>query len=208
MSDVPLSEKVRELAHDVDTKIGRLESLRGRVELLETAKGPEWQGKAAPERPAVPTVTSTSTPTIFIVHGHDTAAKLEVHRFLRDVTDHEPVILHDKASRGGTVIEKFERIGGSAVFAVVILTADEEGGAVNDSDLKKRGRQNVVFEFGYFVAKLGRDHTALLYEREVELPSDLDGLVYIELDAGGAWKIALARELREADIDVDGNKIF
>lgn len=205
---VPLSDKVRELVRDVDSKIGRLESLRGRVELFEMAKGPEWQGQgtsaaAASAEPA----PAAGEPTIFIVHGHDNETKLEVHRFLSRVTGRDPVILHDEASRGGTVIEKFERVGSRAAYAVVLLTADDEGRANGAADLQPRGRQNVVFEFGYFVAKIGREMTALLYEPGVELPSDVAGLVYIELDRGGAWRINLVRELREVGISADLNKI-
>jgi predicted nucleotide-binding protein len=206
----PFSEKVRELVGDVGTKIERLESLRGRVELIDTAKGPDWQGTAAAAVREAP-VPQRSAPTrerrVFIVHGHDTAAKLEVHRFVANATDHEAVILHEQPNRGATVIEKFEREGGPAAFAVVLLTADDEGRAKTADALNPRGRQNVVFEFGYFAGKIGRERTAVLYEPGVELPSDLGGLVYIELDPRGAWRQDLAREFRAAGVVVDLNKI-
>ena len=113
-----------------------------------------------------------------------------------------------KSSKGMTVIEKVEAYGSAATYAVVILTSDDLGKARDADELRPRGRQNVIFEFGYFVGRLGRARSALLYEDDVELPSDLTGLVYIPLDSAGAWKITLARELKDASIDVDANKLL
>jgi predicted nucleotide-binding protein len=120
------------------------------------------------------------------------------------------VILHDQASEGRTVIEKFEDHAGEATFAVVVLTADDLGKLAGDeeSPLDRRARQNVVFELGFFVGALGRNRVAILYEEGVTLPSDIDGLVYIPLDAQGAWKLPLARELKSARIEVDADKLL
>jgi predicted nucleotide-binding protein len=63
-----------------------------------------------------------------------------------------------------------------------------------------RGRQNVIFELGFFFGKLGRERVCVLLAGGVEEPSDIAGLVYITIDAGGAWKYQLARELTAADI--------
>ena len=70
------------------------------------------------------------------------------------------------------------------------------------------GARNVVFEFGYFVGVLGRPHVAVLYEEGVELPSDVQGLVYIHYDSRGAWKLPLAKELKAAGISVDAEKMI
>jgi predicted nucleotide-binding protein len=197
-------EGVSELRSDIANKLRRLESVRERLPLFEEAAtvrppGVVKQGAPDPEVPG----------TIFVVHGQDHAAKLAVQGFIRQVTDLDPVVLHDQPNMGRTLIEKFEGEGARAAFAVVVLTADDEGRAVRtESDgLSKRGRQNVVFEFGYFVGALGRSQTAVLYEPGVELPSDLQGLVYIPLDAAGGWKLLLARELKAAGIDVDANAL-
>ena len=66
-----------------------------------------------------------------------------------------------------------------------------------------RARQNVVFEMGFFFGALGRERVAVLYEEGVELPSDVDGLVYILLDRSGAWKTAVSREITAAGFQVD-----
>ena len=88
----------------------------------------------------------------------------------------------------------FEQHAAEAGFAVILLTGDDVGGP-SDTELQPRARQNVVFEMGFFYGLLGRDYVAVLYERGVEKPSDIDGLVYIELDPAGAWKTALLQEL-------------
>jgi predicted nucleotide-binding protein len=73
---------------------------------------------------------------------------------------------------------------------------------------KFRARQNVVFEMGYFIGKLGRNKVALLYENGVELPSDINGLVYLLLDGSGHWKYSIVKELKESGYNVDANKLL
>ncbi|MDY7094985.1 MAG: nucleotide-binding protein [Acidobacteriota bacterium] len=143
---------------------------------------------------------------VFLVHGHDVAARELVARFLQriglDVT-----ILHEMPNSGRTIIEKFEEHS-EVGYAIALMTSDDIGGpkgAVADK-LSKRARQNVVFEFGYFMGKLGRNRVCALVDEGVERPSDYSGLVYIPLDANGAWQFALAKDLKQAGIDVDLNK--
>ena len=83
-------------------------------------------------------------------------------------------------------------------FAVVILTGDDKGGPIECEVMQPRGRQNVVFELGYFVGRLSRKQVCTPYEEGVEIPSDFSGIVYIPLDAAGAWRTLLARELKAA----------
>jgi predicted nucleotide-binding protein len=201
------SEKIADYNKDVAKSVRRLESIQTRVPLFEEAASV----RAEPSRRLrAPRGGAGTAETIFIVHGHNEAVTLAVHGFIRDVTDLDPVILRDEPSMGRTLIEKFEGVGSLAAFAVVLLTADDEGRALGDEtlELQKRGRQNVVFEFGYFVGALGRPRTVVLYEPGVELPSDVQGLVYIEHDEPGGWKMLLARELKAAGIAVDANRLL
>ncbi len=115
---------------------------------------------------------------VFIVHGHDTNAldqtELLIHRFCLT-----PIIIRDAASAGRTLIEKIE--GNSDVgCAIVLLTPDDIGGIDRDH-LLPRARQNVIWEWGYLVAKLGRCKVICLYKGGVEMPSDLHGLVTIHV---------------------------
>jgi len=119
----------------------------------------------------------------------------------------EPVILDEEANRGRTVIEKFLDHSDVA-FAIVLVIGDDVGG-IKGSDptaLRPRARQNVVFELGYFVGRLGRDRVCALYEPEVEMPSDFGGVGYVKFDRQENWQVPLAKELNAAGIKFDINK--
>lgn len=145
------------------------------------------------------------TKKIFVVHGHKESAKDSVHLFLNQLTSKDAVILHEQGNRSQSLIEKLEAAGDTASYAVILLTADDVGKAKNDSDLASRGRQNVVFEMGYFMGKLGRKNVAVLMEKGVEEPGDIRGMLYIPFDAFGAWKNKLAGEIKDAGHEVDLN---
>jgi predicted nucleotide-binding protein len=140
---------------------------------------------------------------VFIVHGHDEAAREAVARFLEKI-DFEVVILHEQANRGQTIIEKFEA-NRDVGFVVVLLTPDDEGGKVGAA-AQKRARQNVLLEWGYFIGHLGRRHVCALKKGDVELPSDILGIVWEPFDEHGAWKQKLAKELDDAGFKIDWQK--
>jgi predicted nucleotide-binding protein len=150
--------------------------------------------------------SSRTSTSIFIVHGHADGPKQQVARFLETATNASPIILHEQAKRGQAIIETLESYAASAAFAIVLLTADDYGGLADSQPPKPRARQNVVFELGFFIGTLGRSRVAVLYEENVELPSDMNGILYTTLDTQGAWKISLGRELRSAGFSVDMNK--
>lgn len=139
---------------------------------------------------------------VFVVHGHNEAAKNAVALFLQRV-GLEPIILHEQASAGRTVIEKVEVYSADIAFAVVLLTPDDVGSEASDaSHLKPRARQNVILELGFFIGKLSRTRVCALFQGNIELPSDYQGVVYVEMDAAGAWKTKLAQELVESRITI------
>jgi len=152
-----------------------------------------------PERPA------SAARKVFVVHGHDEAAKEKMARFLSSL-DFEPIILHEQASGNRTVVEKIEA-NSDVGFAVVLLTPDDVGGAVG-GDINPRARQNVILELGYFIGKLERSRVTVFKQGNVEIPSDFGGVVYIPFDGRGAWKQALGKELKEAGFDIDWNVIM
>lgn len=147
---------------------------------------------------------------IFLVHGHDDTAKQEVARFLERL-GMEAIILHEQASGGRTIIEKLEEYS-KASFAIVLLTPDDECRTLNVKGTRvyrKRPRQNVVLELGFFVGLLGRGRVcAVVKGNDLEIPSDIIGVVWVELDLGGAWKTKLANELRHAGVTVDAEKVL
>lgn len=140
---------------------------------------------------------------VFVVHGHDDGSRETVARFLEKL-GFEAVILHEQANQGRTVIEKVEAYG-DVGFAVVLLTADDEG-CVRGGIPEPRARQNVILELGYFIGRLGRGKVCALKRGELEIPSDYAGVVYESMD--GNWKQALGRELQEAGYDIDWNKVM
>jgi len=161
---------------------------------------------AGAARVALPSegVTALDSRDVFLVHGHDDAAKESVARFLEKL-DLRPIILYEKPNMGRTVIEKFE--AHSAVgFAVVLLTPDDVGGSASTGQVTARARQNVILELGYFIGRLGRARVCALYKEGVEIPSDIHGVLYVPYDASDGWRLKLANEIRAAGISVDMNR--
>lgn len=142
---------------------------------------------------------------VFIVHGHDDAAKEGVARFLEKI-GFEAVILHECPNKGRTIITKFREEAEDIGFAVVLMTPDDHGGKVG-CETSPRARQNVVFELGFFIGMLGPARVAALVKGELEKPSDFDGVVYISLD-NGTWKMALGQELQAAGYEIDWNQVM
>ena len=142
---------------------------------------------------------------VFIVHGHDELAKQSVARFVEKF-GLEAIILHERTDGGRTIIEKFEQFSGVS-YAIILYTSDDVGNSKTEhgegGTLKGRSRQNVVFEHGYFVGKLGRGHVAALLKGDVEIPSDLQGIVYTKMDEHDAWKTKIAKEMKAAGLAVD-----
>ncbi|RMS85070.1 TIR domain-containing protein [Pseudomonas savastanoi] len=135
---------------------------------------------------------------VFIVHGRDNEAKQEVSRFVESL-GLMAIILHEQASAGMTIIEKIERYAGDADFALVLYTPCDLGRGAHESNVRpsNRARQNVVFEHGYLMAKLGRQNVCALVKGHIETPNDISGVVYVSLDPAGGWKGEVVKELRE-----------
>lgn len=144
---------------------------------------------------------------VFLIHGHDEGTKEKVARFLEKLGV-EVIILHEQVNKGMTIIEKFEEYASRAGFAVALFTPDDIGSPLADEEKRQpRARQNVVLEMGYFVGRLGRDKVCVLYKGAVELPSDILGVVYSQIESSDGWKLTLAKELKAAGYNIDMNKI-
>jgi len=147
---------------------------------------------------------------IFLVHGHDEAMEQAVARTLEKI-GLEPIILHEKPSEGRTIIEKFTDYS-EVSFAVVLLSPDDIAYPKDRSPkyAKLRVRQNVIFELGFFIGKLGRNRVLVLYQDEenFEMPSDYSGVLYTPYDSSGRWQFDLIKELKACGYDVDANKLL
>ena len=138
-------------------------------------------------------------------HGRNILRLEEVARFLEKLKL-KPIILREQPNKGRTIIEKFVDYS-DVSFAVVLLTADDRGGTFDApfDEQQPRGRQNVILELGFFLGSLGRARVCALYEDGVEIPSGYEGVAFVSLDNGGAWRMSLAREIKEAGLPVDMN---
>lgn len=145
---------------------------------------------------------------VFIVHGHDSELKNDVERFVHEI-GLEPIVLHRQADKGATIIEKFEEHS-NVGYVFVLLTPDEiaytvDQDPLSDPDRKKerRARPNVIFEFGYFVGKLGRERVCCLHKGETAIPSDLSGLIYKKIEGTiETQAYSIIKELKAAGFDV------
>jgi len=149
-------------------------------------------------------LTATTKNEIFIVHGHDELARIKTASFIERL-GFKPIILHEQASSGNTIIEKIEEHT-NVGFGIVLYTPCDLGGKTEDS-LKARARQNVVFEHGYLIGKIGRKNVCALVKGDIEIPNDISGVVYVKMDDEDAWHIKIAKELRNSGYNVDMNKL-
>ena len=163
--------------------------------------------------PAAEKGNKPATNKVFVVHGRDTGMKDTVSRFLEKL-GLAPVVLHEQPNAGKTIIEKFETFS-DVPFAVVLLSGDDLGGRRGAVILKEgermlnpRARQNVILELGFFFGRLGRERVCPLIQKDVEIPSDHDGVVYVPFDDAGAWRADLVKELKAAGFSIDANKAF
>lgn len=208
------------LAHETEnepdtessTQIEAIEMGRQYVSNFLSRQTPPTTATTPPSAPGTSSEGRTDDPTtsqgsilgteIFIVHGHDTRALDSVKIFIHETTGIMPIALSDKPAKGQTIIEKFERSSESTSYVVVLLTPDDVGQtaeeALSEAEPRKRARQNVVLELGYFIGKMGRERIAVL-NANVEKPSDIEGLNYISYP-GENWKFDLLKELQEAGL--------
>jgi len=116
------------------------------------------------------------TAKVFVGHGRNEIVRSKVKDFLRDRCQLQPLILQELPSASMTIIEKLEKYGRTADYAVLILTADD----LMNGDEPPRARQNVIQELGWFQGVLGRKRTAILCQKGVEIASNIAGVAYIE----------------------------
>lgn len=177
---------------DLDREVTTLQSIKYRLHA--------WMPKSD-----VVAVSSTARASqdapIFIVHGSDDLRAESVAHTVASATGRKTVILREEPNSGRTLIEKFEQHAAEVSYAVVVLTADDKGSREDETDPRPRGRQNVIFEMGYFYGLIGRDRVSVLLRPGVEKPSDMDGIAYITFDDNRAWKIELLRELKHAGFE-------
>ncbi len=153
-------------------------------------------------------VLNVGSKDAFIVHGKSELEKIRAARFLEKL-GFRAIILHEQASAGRTIIEKLEMYT-NVGFAIVLYTPDDVGEELSRasdlSNLRKRARQNVVFEHGLMIGKLGRNKVfTLVSDSSIEIPNDISGVVYI---SDSNWEIDLAKEIKALGYEFDFNVLI
>jgi predicted nucleotide-binding protein len=155
------------------------------------------------------TIKQKDKKEIFIVHGHDNEMKESVARLIEKF-NLKPIILHEQANRGKTIIEKFQGHSENVACAIVLLSPDDKGCKANEppESLKYRARQNVILEMGYLIGQLGRDKVFVLAKESnnLEIPSDILGILHIAYESD--WKVNLSKELQDCGLNIDLNKML
>lgn len=143
---------------------------------------------------------------VFVVHGHDTSAKYQVARFLEQLGC-KAIILDEQVDSGlTTIFQMLTQHAADVSYAIVLLTPDD---LAEDATGKRaaRARQNVILELGLFLGKLGAERVCLAKRGDVDIPTDVSGVLYLNLDDGG-WKLSLARKLKRAGLPVAADKLI
>lgn len=197
-----LEYEVKEHKRSILITINSLKGIQKRLELYTELLDVQWASTTEDEETS-DNSACTFGDKVFIVHGHDDGTKETIARFVENLGI-ETTILHEQANRGQTIPEKFEEHAAEAGFAIILLTPDDVGAPKNEEDnLKPRARQNVLVELGYFWSRLGRERVCVLHKEEVELPSDMQGLLYVPMDSYGAWREQLRKEMQQAGLPVN-----
>lgn len=186
-----------------------LQSVLRRASLYLKARGEEEHASSiAHEVPAAKaTDTPKSKPKVFLVHGRDLGAMNEVARFLEKIGI-DVVVLREAANAGRPIFNKFHDEAADIKFAVALMTPDDIGRHKGDKKPQPRARQNVIFELGFFIGKLGAGKVCALIDDSVERPSDYAGVAFIEFGQQYNWRWELARELRAAGVPFDQNNLI
>lgn len=125
---------------------------------------------------------------IFIVHGHDHAAKEQLELILHKLGLPDHFILQNTGGTGLTIIEELEREIGQGQtatrFGIVLLTPDDMGYSKKEGEtgVQPRARQNVVLEMGMLLSSLGRSNVVILQKQHLEQPSDANGILYLNFN--------------------------
>jgi len=149
----------------------------------------------------------TASKDIFIVYGHDKTNTQALENLLFRM-GLNPIVLDKLPAAGHTIIEKLESFmqGHQTIgYACVLLTPDDSGYSnSNPIGVKPRARQNVILELGMVLVSLGRGRVSILYQEDVEKPSDIDGLLYIPFKTNvDEVKARLYKELSAAGYQLE-----
>ena len=147
---------------------------------------------------------------VFVVHGSDEKMKHTIVGTLEKL-GLAPVIMREQPSQGRKIVEKFADYA-DVSFAVVLLSPDDFVYSKEEAYAKRklRSRQDVIFELGFLLGRLGKDHVFVVYREfeSFETAISYEGVQLTAFDERDSWKLSLIRELTACGYRVDLNKIM
>ncbi len=146
------------------------------------------------------------TRNIFIVHGHDHHFKDSLVTLLNKL-EFYPIVLQDEPNKSLTILEKLERDTDKVGFSFVLYTPDDIGSLQGERE-RNRARQNVVFEHGLLIGLLGRERTCAIVKGDIEIPSDINGMLYERIKDIKQESLTIAKVLKAAGYRVDASKLL
>jgi predicted nucleotide-binding protein len=195
-------ERAEESNDTAAAMINGLKSIEQRLAVMESLLA---------EPTAEPATGPIRSRRVFVVHGHDDGLKHQLARMLSEL-EFEVVILQEVADSGRTLLDKLRSEIDDIGFVFVLFTADDTGASKIEPDvIADRPRQNVVYEHGLFSGLLEPSRVCAIQRGEMELPSDLYGLVVKRIPDGAgleAIQFDLLQELVRAGYDVDANQLM
>lgn len=115
---------------------------------------------------------------VFVSHGRSSDWR-EVQAYIERDIKRPTLELAQEPNQGMTVLGKLVEAAEQCDSAVIVMTGDDlyaEG--------QVRARENVIHEIGYFQGRYGLSRVVLLHEEGVNIPSNIQGLVYTAFPKG------------------------
>jgi Predicted nucleotide-binding protein containing TIR-like domain len=131
---------------------------------------------------------------IFISHGRSPDWQ-QAQRYIENDIGIDTLELAEQPSQGRFVLQKLDEESEKCNYAVVVMTGDDRVG-----DDEVRVRENVMHEIGFFQGRFGIKRVCLLYEKDVNVPANISGLVYASFPKGhiNAAFVDLRRDIEAA----------
>lgn len=122
-----------------------------------------------------------------------------------------PIVLCEEPSQGKKIVERFQEYS-DVNFATILLSPDDSVYAKDEPPTKRklRPRQDVVFELGFLLGKLGKNNVLVFFREcaNFEIPTSFEGIKVAAFDDRDSWKLALIRELTNCGYDLDTNRLL
>ena len=177
----------------------------------EYEEPPKYQTEVTEESPHI---ADAKEKQVFLVYGNKPPELMTV-KLVLSALHIQAVDIADNAT-GGTILEKFQHFAAESKFAIVLLTPADQVVVSGNADKKTvyHARQNVIFEWGYFLGSVGKENLAVLVndgavgKGNLDLPSDILGTELIYMSSlTSNWVKKLAQRLKASGFDVDESNL-